>query len=129
MTASSIVASIELKKVVQISVCSTPSRQLLDTSYLSRFKIFRIQIWFSWDSWICLWNFVSPNPRHIKDCFKGRQTVHKLHKHKANSVQANCDQRRSSYPNSSLSLEEVAVYVHHRVLWLSIFLIFIMWMN
>ena len=28
-----------------------------------------------------------------------------------------------------LSLEEVAVYVHRRVLWPSIFLIFIVWMN
>ena len=33
-----------------------------------------------------------------------------------NSTQANCDWRQSSYPSSSLSLEEVAVYVHHRVL-------------
>ena len=64
-----------------------------------------------------------------KDCFKSRQTVHKLHKHWANSVQANCDRRQSSWPSSSLSLGEVAVYLHHRVLWPSIFLIFIVWMN
>ena len=42
------------------------ARQLLDTYYLSRFKIFRIPIWFSWDPWMCLWAFFSPNPRHIK---------------------------------------------------------------
>ena len=65
----------------------------------------------------------------LKDCFKSRQMVHKLHKHWANSVQANCDRRRSSWLSSSLSLEEVAVYSHHRVLWPSIFLIFIVWMN
>ena len=64
-----------------------------------------------------------------KDCFKGRQTVHKLHKHWANSVQANCDRKQGSWPSSSLSLEEVVVYLHHRVLWSSIFLIFIVWMN
>ena len=39
---------------------------VLDTCYLSRFKIFRISIWFSWDPWICLWVFFSLNPRHIK---------------------------------------------------------------
>ena len=55
--------------------------------------------------------------------------VHKLHKHWANSVQANCDWRQSSWPSSSLSLEEVVVYLHRRVLWPSIFLIFIVWMN
>ena len=43
-TASSTTASIELKKAVQRLVCSTPARQLLDTSYLLRFKNFRIQI-------------------------------------------------------------------------------------
>ena len=53
------------KEVVQ-PVCSTTARQLLDTSYLSRFKNFRILIWFSWNPWICLWAFFSPNPRHIK---------------------------------------------------------------
>ena len=63
------------------------------------------------------------------DCFKSHKTVHKLHKHWANSVQANCDWRQGSWPSSSLSLEEVAVYLHRRVLWPSIFLIFIMWMN
>ena len=105
------------------------TRQLLDTFYLSRFINFRILIWFSWDSWLCVWAFFSPNPKHIKDCFKGCQRVHKLHKHWVNFVQANCDQRQSSCPSSSLSLEEVAVYLHRRVLWPSIFLIFIMWMN
>ena len=55
--------------------------------------------------------------------------VHKLHKHWANFVQENCDRRQSSWPSSSLSLEEVVVYLHHRVLWPSIFLIFIVWMN
>ena len=64
-----------------------------------------------------------------KDCFKSHKTVHKLHKHWANSIQANCDRRWSSYPSSSLSLEEVVVYVHRKVFWLSIFLIFIVWMN
>ena len=64
-----------------------------------------------------------------KDQFKGRQSVHKLRKFWANFVQANCNRRRSSCPSSSLSLEEVAVYVHRRVLWPSIFLIFIVWMN
>ena len=49
-----------------------------------------------------------------------------MHKHWENSVHANCDRRRSSYPSSSLSLEEVAVYLHRRVLWPSIFSIFIM---
>ena len=55
--------------------------------------------------------------------------VHKLHKLWANSVQVNCDRRQSSWPSSSLSLEEVVVYLHCRVLWPSIFLIFIVWMN
>ena len=64
-----------------------------------------------------------------KDCFKSRQAEHKLHKHWVNPVQENCDQRQSSWPSSSLSLEEVAMYFHHRVLWPSIFLIFIVWMN
>ena len=41
--------------------------------------------------------------------------MHKLQKHWANSVQANCDRRWSSCPSSSLSLEEVVVYLHHRV--------------
>ena len=63
------------------------------------------------------------------DCFKGRQTIHKLQKLWANSIQANCDRRWSSRPSSSLSLEEVVVYLYRRVLWPSIFLIFIMWMN
>ena len=58
--------SIELKETVLHSVCLTPSRQLLDTCYLSRFKIFRISIWFSWDPWMCLWAFFSPKPSHIK---------------------------------------------------------------
>ena len=39
---------------------------LLDTCYLSRFKFVRNLIWFSWDPWMCLWAFFSPNPRHIK---------------------------------------------------------------
>ena len=65
----------------------------------------------------------------LKDCFNSRQTVHKLHKHWANSVLANYDLKRSSWPNSSLSLEKVAVYLQRRVLWPSIFLTFIMWMN
>ena len=52
-----------------------------------------------------------------------------MHKYWANSVQANCDRRRSSCPCSSLYLEEVAMYSHRRVLWPSIFLIFIVWMN
>ena len=65
----------------------------------------------------------------LKECFKGRQTVHNLQKLWANSVQANYDRRRSSCPSSSLSLEEIAVYLHRRVLWPSIFLIFIVWMN
>ena len=116
------------KEAVQ-PMCSTPSQQLLDTSYLSRFKNFRILIWFSWNPWMCLWAFFFLNPRHIKWLFKSRQNVHKLHKHWANSLQANCDQRRNSCLSSSLSLEEVAVYVHHKVLWPSIFLIFIVWMN
>ena len=64
-----------------------------------------------------------------KDCFKSRKTVHKLHKHWANSIQANCDRRQGSWPSSSLSLEEVAVYLHCKVLWPSIFLIFIVWMH
>ena len=64
-----------------------------------------------------------------KNCFKSRNTVHKLHKHWANSVQANCDWRQGSWPSSSLSLEEVAMYLHRRILWPSIFLIFIVWMN
>ena len=64
-----------------------------------------------------------------KNFFKGRQKLHKLCKYWANFVQANCDQKRSSCPSSSLSLEEVAVYMHRRVLWPSIFLIFIVWMN
>ena len=64
-----------------------------------------------------------------KNYFKSCQTVHKLHKHWANSVQANYDRRQSSWPNSSFSLEEVAMYLHRRVLWPSIFLIFIVWMN
>ena len=64
----------------------------------------------------------------LMDCFKGHQTVHKLHKHWANSVQTNCDWRQSFCP-VHLSLEEVAVYVHCRVLWPSIFFIFIVWMN
>ena len=55
--------------------------------------------------------------------------VHKLHNLWANTVQPNCDRRRSSWPSSSLSLEEVAMYLHCRVLWQSIFLIFIVWMN
>ena len=38
--------------------------------------------------------------------------VHKLHKYWANSVQANYDQRQSSWPSSSLSLKEVAVYLY-----------------
>ena len=63
------------------------------------------------------------------DCFKSRKTGHKLHKHWTNSVQENCDRRQGSWPSSSLSLEEVAVYLHRRVLWPSIFLIFIVWMN
>ena len=64
-----------------------------------------------------------------KDCFKGLQSVHKWHKHWANSVQANCDQRRIFCPSSSLSLEEVVVYLHRRVLWPNIFLIFIVWIT
>ena len=39
---------------------------MLNTCYLSRFKIVRIPIWFSWDPWMCLWAFFSHNPRHIK---------------------------------------------------------------
>ena len=53
------------KEAVQ-PMCSTPAQQLLDTSYLSRFKNFRILIWFSWNLWMCLWAFSSLNPRHIK---------------------------------------------------------------
>ena len=37
--------------------------------------------------------------------------IHKLHKHWANFVQANYDQRQGSWPSSSLSLEEVAMYL------------------
>ena len=37
--------------------------------YLSRFKNFRFQLWFSWDPWICFWAFFSSNPRHIKGLF------------------------------------------------------------
>ena len=114
----------EIKQGVQNHWNSTSSRYLLDTSYLSRFKNFRFQFWFSWDPWIYLWALFSPNPRHIKGL-----TVHKLYKHWANSVQANCDQRQSSWPSSSLFLGEVAVYLYHRVLWPSIFLIFIVWTN
>ena len=55
--------------------------------------------------------------------------MHKLHKHWANSVQTNYDQRQGSWPSSFLSLEEVAVYLHRRVLWPNIFLIFNMEMN
>ena len=47
-----------LRKLFQPSV--------LDTSYLSRFKKFKILIWFSWNPWMCLWAFSSPNPRQIK---------------------------------------------------------------
>ena len=105
------------------------ARQLLNTSYLSRFKNFRIQSdflgireYFFGPSFLLTLDIK-------KDYFKSRQTVHKLHKHWANFVQANCDRRRSSWPNSSLCLEEVAVYLHRRVLWPSIFLNFIVWMN
>ena len=42
------------------------ARHLLDTSYLSRFKNFKILIWFSCNPWMCLWAIFSPNPRHIK---------------------------------------------------------------
>ena len=108
------------------AVSCSCAQHLLDTFYLSRFMNFRILIWFSWDPWLCVWAFFSPNPN---DCFKGRQRVCKLHKHWANSVQANCDRRRSSCPSSSLSLKEVAVYLHRRILWPSIFLIFIVWMK
>ena len=62
------------------------------------------------------------------DYFKSRKTIHKLHKCWANSIQANCDRRQGSWPSLSLSLE-VAVYLHRRVLWPGIFLIFIVWMN
>ena len=65
----------------------------------------------------------------LKDCLKSRWMLHKLHKHWANSVQANYDRRQSSRPSSSLFLGEVTVYLHHRILWPSIFLIFIVWMN
>ena len=44
------------------------------------------------------------------DCFKSRQTVHKLHKHWVNSVQANCDRRQSSWPSSSLSWKSCYVF-------------------
>ena len=50
-------------------VCSTPIRQLLNTFYLSWFMNFRILIWFSWDPWLCVWAFFSPNPKHIKWLF------------------------------------------------------------
>ena len=59
----------EIKQRVQNHYSSTAGRYLLDTSYLSRFKNFRFQLWFSWDSWICLGAFFSPNPRHIKGLF------------------------------------------------------------
>ena len=62
-------ASIELKEAVFHSMCSTPAWQLIDTCYLSRFKIFKISIGFSWDLWMCLWAFFSPKPRHIKGFF------------------------------------------------------------
>ena len=52
---------LSLRKLFQPSV--------LDTSYLSRFKKFKILIWFSWNPWMCLWAFFSPNPRHIKGLF------------------------------------------------------------
>ena len=55
--------------------------------------------------------------------------VHKLHKYWANSVQENYDRRQGSWPSSSLSFEEVVVYLHCRVLWSSIFFIFIIGMN
>ena len=45
-----------------------------------------------------------------KDCFKSRQMVHKLHKHWANSIQANCDRRQSSWPSSSLSWRSCCVF-------------------
>ena len=54
-----------------IPVCSTPARQLLDTFYLSRFMNFIILIWFSWNSWLYVWAFFSPNPKHIKWFFLG----------------------------------------------------------
>ena len=60
----------EIKQGVQNHSSSTAGRYLLDTSYLSRFKNFRFQLWFSWDPWICLWAFFSPNPRHIKGLFQ-----------------------------------------------------------
>ena len=50
------------------------------------------------------------------DFFKSCQKVQKLHKHWTNSAQANCDRRRSSCLSSSLSLEEIVVYVHRRIL-------------
>ena len=63
-----------------------------------------------------------------KDFFKGRQSVHMLHKYWAKFVQAICNQRQS-FALIHHSCEEVAVYVHLRVLWPSIFLIFIVGMN
>ena len=60
------------------------AQHLLDTSYLLRFKNFRILIWFSWNLWMCLWTFFSFNPRHIKGLFwgpsKGGQVVQALSK-------------------------------------------------
>ena len=50
-------------------VCSTSTRQLLNTFYLLRFMNFRILIWFSWDPWLCVWAFFSPNPKHINRFF------------------------------------------------------------
>ena len=32
-------------------------------------KNFRVRLWFSWDPWIYLWAFFSPNLRHIKGLF------------------------------------------------------------
>ena len=50
-----------LRKLFQLSV--------LDTSYLLRFKKFKIMVWFYWNPWMCFWAFFSPNPKHIKRLF------------------------------------------------------------
>ena len=61
-----------------------------------------------------------------KDYFKGCKRLHKLHKSEAKSCSCKL------WPETEFALvhrscEEVAVFVHRRVLWPSIFSIFIMW--
>ena len=118
----------QAKEVVpapRLDSCSTAAWQLLDSSltnrHLSRFMKNKIPVLFWIQSVIMCLSFLFSQPwtykRIILRAVKVFTSCTKF-------VQAICD-RRHSFALVHHSCEEVVVYVHRRVLWPSIFLIFI----